>query len=429
METRRCVTSMRPGRTALAWLAVSILGLAPVSFAAEDEPIDLEKLQMQRAALATQHPVRRRVSRYLEAAQKTVDAEKPAEGIALLDKLDPKRLNPYERALVYRLQAFLAYAAFDYAGAIDRFQKVLAEEILPVRDDNRIRFAISQLHASLQQWRETIDSLGVWFRFVEVPEPLAFYLLGVAHYQLGELDPALVNARKAVELSPAPAESWLQLLAALLVQKEEFRSAVPVVEQLVERFPQKRYWMQLALLHAALEEYSTSLAVQQLAYRQGMLTDDEDLRRLARSHLHQELPYLAAELLEHGLEGGAVASDPEALELLANAWIAAREYERSLAPLEKAAALSDRGDLYVRLGQVYLQRSAWKEAARSLLEAIEKGGLSDPGNAELLLGIAYYNDDRLEQARTSFARARAHPTTRGAAERWLGYLGGEAGPG
>jgi tetratricopeptide (TPR) repeat protein len=420
MRPRVCVDSR--ALAALGLLAVWLLGLAAASGAADETPIDLDKLQMQRAARAAQYPVRRRVSRYLEAAQKTVDAEKPAEGIALLDKLDRKRLNPYERALVHRLQAFLAYAAFDYAGAIEGFRKVLAEEILPVRDENRIRFAISQLHASLQQWHETIDALGVWFRYIEVPEPLAFYLLGVAHYQLGDLDEALANARRAVELSPDPAESWLQLLAALYVQKEEFRSAVPVVEQLVERFPQQRYWKQLALLHSALEDYAASLAVQQLAYRQGLLEEDEDLRRLARSYLHQELPWPAAELLADALARSAVTPDAEAFELLANSWIAAREYERSLAPLEKAAALSENGDLYVRLGQVYMQRSAWKEAARSLLDAIEKGGLADPGNAELLLGIAYYNDERVEQARSRFARARSHAATHDAAERWLGYL-------
>jgi tetratricopeptide (TPR) repeat protein len=416
-------------RPLLLALAALLVPLSTVADSAEEAPIDLEKLHAQRAARAALHPVRRRISRYLEAAQKTVDRGAPAEGVALLDKLDPKRLNPYERALVYRLQAFLAYAAFDYAGAIQRFEKVLAEEVLPVRDDNRIRFAISQLRATQQQWRETIDSLGIWFRYVEEPEPLAFYLLGVAHYQLGEMDEALENARKAVEITSSPAESWLQLLAALYVQREDFRSAAPIVEALVERFPKKRYWVQLALIHAALEDYPASLAVQQLAYRQGLLTEDRELRRLARACLHQNMPYAAAQLLEKGLAEGAIGSDAEAFELLANAWIAAREYDRSLAPLEKAAGLSEKGDLYVRLGQVHMQREAWAEAAESFYEAVQKGGLEDPGNAQLLLGIAYFNDARPEQARSCFARAREHPRTRDAAERWIGYLDGDSGAG
>jgi tetratricopeptide (TPR) repeat protein len=408
-------------RLIAAWL----LSLVAAFGAVGEDRIDLESLERQRAARAALHSVRPRISRYLEAAQKTVDQGKPAEGVALLDKLDAKRMNPYERALVYRLQAFLAYAAFDYAGAIQRFEKVLGEEILSVRDENRIRFAISQLHASLQQWRETIDALSLWFRYVEEPEPLAFYLLAVAHYQLRELDASLADARKAVDLSTAPAENWLQLLAALYVQKEEFRRALPVVQELAARFPSERHWVQLALVHAALEDYSSSLSVQQLAYRQGLLTEDEDLRRLARSYLHQNLPHPAAEVLAKGLADGAIATDAEVLELLANAWIAAREYERALAPLEQAAQLSEQGDLYVRLGQVYLQREAWTEAAQSLLRAIEKGGLSDPGNADLLLGIAYYNDARLELARSSFSRARHHASTRDAATRWLEFLGSE----
>jgi tetratricopeptide (TPR) repeat protein len=160
-----------------------------------------------------------------------------------------------------------------------------------------------------------------------------------------------------------------------------------------------------------------------------MLDQDQELRRLARSALYHDMPYQAAQVLEKGLAEGKVATDAEAFELLANAWIAAREYDRSLQPLEKAAELSKRGNLYVRLAQLYMQREDWKSATGALQRALEKGGLEDRGNAELLLGICYYNDRRVEQARDSFARARQHAATRDAAQRWIRYLEGESGAG
>src|SRR5262245_41840333 len=389
----------------------------------EKGPVDLMELERERTARAALFPVRKRISRYLEAATKAVDKGKPDEGRALLARLDPKRLNPFERALVYRLQAHLAYFANDYPAARGFFEKVLAEKVLPVRDENRVRFNIAQLYASTQQWREVLKALDRWQRFVEEPDSFSHYLRSIAHYQLDEVEAALAEVKTAVEKSPEPLESWLQLLAALYTQTERYKEAVPVLEQLVSRFPaKKQHWVQLALLYGALEEYPRSLAIQQLAYFQGLLTDDKELRRLARGCLHQNMPLPAAQVLERGLSAGTIQRDSEALELLGNSWVAAREYDQSLPPLREAAELSKNGNLYVRLGQVYMQRELWKEATEALQRGLAKGSLRDPGNAQLLLGIAYYNDQHIEQARSSFARAREQASTREAADRWISHL-------
>jgi tetratricopeptide (TPR) repeat protein len=197
----------------------------------------------------------------------------------------------------------------------------------------------------------------------------------------------------------------------------------------VVRFPKKRYWVQLSLIFGARDNYRHSLAVQQIAYEQGFLTEDKELRRLSRSYLYHDLPYPAARVLEKGLEAGAIEGDAKAYELLANSWIAAREFEKSLPPLQTAAELSDDGDLYVRLGQVYLQREQWGQAAKPLQLAVEKGGLRDLGNAQLLLGIAYYNGERVSQALSSFVRARQHDSTRSAADNWISHIEKEGEPG
>jgi Tfp pilus assembly protein PilF len=166
--------------------------------------------------------------------------------------------------------------------------------------------------------------------------------------------------------------------------------------------------------------------VQQVAYAQGLLVEDAELRRLARSYLHAELPYRAAVVLEAGLEEGAIEKDKEAYEMLANSWIASREYDRSLGPLRQAAELSEDGNLFVRLGQVYLQREEWSRAAEALDRGVAKGELKNPGNALLLLGISNYNDEQVGTARAFFQRARQHEETRPQAESWLKHLDTEA---
>ena len=153
-----------------AWLALfaSLLLLAAPTGAAEEEAQekpDLEALRKARAAAQGRHPVRPRISRYLGAAAEEIDEGKPEEANRLLLKLDPKRLNPMERAFVYRLLAYVAYGAGQTDKAVEWFEKVLAEEILPIRDEARIRFNIAQLYASRQSWPDVVVWIDRWLRY------------------------------------------------------------------------------------------------------------------------------------------------------------------------------------------------------------------------------------------------------------------------
>jgi tetratricopeptide (TPR) repeat protein len=103
-------------------------------------------------------------------------------------------------------------------------------------------------------------------------------------------------------------------------------------------------------------------------------------------------------------------------------WILAREVAKAEGPLARAAELAEKGDLYVRLAQVHLMQEEWQEAAAALREALAKGGLGDPASAQLLLGVAYYNENKLSEARSWFARAHQSGATRKQAETWLDQI-------
>lgn len=389
---------------------------------AGQEKADLEEITKTRYGRRLLHRVNSRISRYLNAARDTQDEGNPAAGLELIARLNPKRLNPMERASVYLVEALLYYAAGDLDSTMASFKKVIAEDIMPIRQDINLRFNIAQILAGQYRWEDSIQAIYEWFVFVYEPTPIAYYLLGIANFQLGNMDLAIVNTEKALEIAPEPKEGWLQLLAALYIQDQDHANATPILEEMVMRFPKKAYWVQLALIYGARENYRASLAVQQVAYAQGFLTEDKGLRRLARSFLYADLPHPAAQVLEKGIAEGFIESDPKSLELLANSWIAAREFEKSLPPLRLAAESAEDGNLYLRLGQVFLQREDWETAARRFEDAIEKGDLKQPGQAQLLLGIAYYNNAQVFRAKSSFIEAADHDKTRKDAEIWIDHL-------
>ncbi|MGH0029840.1 MAG: tetratricopeptide repeat protein [Myxococcota bacterium] len=391
-------------------------------------PEEIARIDAERAVRRRlkEQAVRPRIGRYLKAAGEAMDEESPAAARALLAKLNVNRMNAHEKARIFRLEAYIAYLDGDPKGAIDAFQRVLAQEILAPKDEVGIRFSIAQLYGGLQDWDNTIKAVDEWSRWATEPNPMGYYLKAIAYFQKEDTELAIENAEAAVDLIEEPKESWLQLLAALYIGKEDYDSATPVLEELVLRFPKKIYWVQLSLIYGARDRYPRSLAVQQVAYAQGLLTEDKELRRLARSYVFADLPYPAAKVIEKGIADGIIEADQEAFELLANSWIASREYDRSLPPLQRAAELSEDGNLFVRLGQVHLQREEWDLAAANLRKGLERGSLDAPGTALLLLGISTYNDGRPGEARSFFNRARQHEKSKKAAAGWITHLDNEA---
>ena len=51
--------------------------------------------------------------------------------------------------------------------------------------------------------------------------------------------------------------------------------------------------------------------------------------------------------------------------------------------------------MFVRLGEVQVQREDWPAAITAVQRGVDKGQLKDPGNAQLMLGIAHYSQKEL----------------------------------
>jgi tetratricopeptide (TPR) repeat protein len=282
-------------------------------------------------------------------------------------------------------------------------------------------YNVAQIHLATENYEGAVKALRRWFRATNERTPHAYYLLAVAYYQQGKLDKALRPARQAVKISEKPNQSWLQMLVGLYLQEAKYQEALPYVEVLVAHFPKKMYYLQLSALYAQLGEEEKALAVMQLAYEQGFLTLDRELVRLGEMYLYHGLPYRAAVLLEKGLEEEKVEPKAKTLEVLANAWLMARETNRAVEPLILAADLAEAGDVYVRLGQVYLEREEWGAAADALSKGLERG-VKDEGDAQLLLGITYYNEKKLKSARSAFRAAREFEDNKEHADDWIRML-------
>ena len=150
------------------------------------------------------------------------------------------------------------------------------------------------------------------------------------------------------------------------------------------------------------------------------MTEDSEVRRLADLLLFNDVPYRGAQVLEAAIEKKIVNARRQALrearELLDRG---AASTTSPIAPLQRAAELAPTGDMFVRLGEVQVQREDWPAAIAAIQRGVDKGQLKDPGNAQLMLGIAHYSQKNYDDAVPFFERARQSDKHRQIADSYL----------
>jgi predicted Zn-dependent protease len=409
-------------RSILALLIAGLVALAPMPSFAQGEAGSDSKKKDEKGRRAP--PVDAQTGKRLNEAVELLNAGKYGDARATLQKLSPDRLSPYEQSRVFQLLAAVEQAEENYDGARSALEKALASGGLADVEISSTRFQIAQLYMAQEKWREGIKALEEWFKITPQPNSAAYYLLAIAHYQLNELGKALEPAQKAVDLSgDKPQVSWLELLLALRMEREEYALAAPLLRRLIALAPEKKqYWTQLSQVYAAQGDMKQAAIPLQLAYHQGLISTENELRRLSEILLQSNIPFRAARTLTTAIDKKAFEPDVKTLELLGQAWLIARSSDEALKPLTKAAQQSGKSDLYLRLAEVYAQREDWPNAQANLKTALDKGDLKSPGSAQLLMGIVLYSQEKYGEARGWFERARGTQAQRAQADNWLKYI-------
>lgn len=345
--------------------------------------------------------------RILSEAIEFLNMDQFDQARARLADLRVDRLSPFEKSRLHQLLFNLEMNDEDYPGAREQLQLAIDSGGLNAVEMSQMRYQMAQLFVQEEKYAEAASALEAWIASEAMPNSAAYYLLAASYYYQELYDKALPNAQKAVDLAgEAPQEPWLQMLASLHLQKEDFDAALPVVKRMVNLYPDKKtYWIQLSGLYLQKEDYDNALVVLEFANYGGMLTEQREITQLADLFSLQGMPYRSATMLDAALKESKLDRNKTNVEKLGNAWTAAREFEKAVPVLRDAAALAEDGELFVRAGQVQMQLADWEGAIESFEDAIDKGGLRNEANIEYLLGYSLYELDRFADAKTHLQRA------------------------
>jgi len=362
--------------------------------------------------------------------QEFVEAEDFANAQAAIKKLqEKKKLSPYESAQIWNLSGYSYYLQENYDEAIRSYNNVLAQPDLPEALQQSTLKTLAQLQFTIEDYPKAMETIKRLMALVAEPAADVYMLLGQAHFQMKQYEEAKQPIITAIELyreqGRVPRENWLLLLRVIYWELKDFPNMLVVLEELIEAYPKDTYVLTLAGVYSELGDTKKQLALTEALYEKGYIEGKSHAVNLANLYLLHGIPVKAAEILEKEIAATNVKADVRNLRLLSQAWYSAREDRKAIPPLRQAAAISDDGELYIRLAQSHINLEEWNEAANAAKKGLASGNLKRRDTANIMYGMALFNQKKLEQAKRAFAAAAKDKRSKRAAQQWIKYADSE----
>ena len=366
----------------------------------------------------------------LMVIQEFVEAEDFANAHASIKKLqEKKKLSPYESAQIWNLSGYSYYLQENYDEAIRSYNNVLAQPDLPEALQQSTLKTLAQLQFTIEDYLKAMETIKRLMALVAEPAADVYMLLGQAHFQMKQYEEAKQPIITAIELyreqGRVPRENWLLLLRVIYWELKDFPNMLVVLEELIEAYPKDTYVLTLAGVYSELGDTKKQLALTEALYEKGYIEGKSHAVNLANLYLLHGIPVKAARVLEKEMAANNVKADVRNLRLLSQAWYSAREDRKAIPPLRQAAAISDDGELYIRLAQSHINLEEWNEAANAAKKGLASGNLKRRDTANIMYGMALFNQKKLEQAKRAFAAAAKDKRSKRAAQQWIKYADSE----
>jgi len=405
-------------------LIAGLLALGPALAAERADPDEDDTKTKQAQAVSKE------VYEKIQAAQELVDEKNYQGALRSLNNLyNPDKLTEYEQANVLNYIGFVYYNMDDNQAAIRTYEKMLAIPTLEPQMAKQTTYTLVQLLTMEEQYPRALSTLNKWFTLESNPAPEPYILKAQILYNLQqypEMIPAIETAMQIARDRGNPVkEDWYGLLNFAYFQEENYVMVRDIQKILLQNWPKARYWKSLAGAYTELGEDEKLIYAYDAAHTQGLLTKDSEFITMAQLYLQAEVPYKAGTLLQEKMDAGVVQKNEKNYRLLSQAWMLAQEDDKAIPALKEAARLSTDGELDQRLANAYLNTGNYSECVKSANTAIRKGGLKNPDNIQISLGMCLYNLRKYSEAKAAFNEASRTPRSSRQADQWIRVIDAE----
>ena len=322
------------------------------------------------------------------------------------------------------------YANEDLVQAKASFKNVVAQDAIPESLRLSTLYSLAQLSMQQQAHEETLNYLNLWKEVnTKALTASQHMLFAQVHYQDNNFTQSLISIGNAIEVANAnnqkAKENWLILQRANYYELKQPEKVTEVMELMVKLYSKPEYWIQLASMYGEIGQEKKQMGAMETAWQAGYITKDQDIITLVQLYRFNGAPFKAAKLLDESIASGKVVATVKHLEMLAQSYVAAKNDEKAIPVLAKAAEIADTGKFDAQLAQAYLNLENWDKAIETAKKALDRGGISREGDMHLILGMSYFNVKLFSQSLTSFQQAESIKASEKTAKQWIKYVSRE----
>jgi tetratricopeptide (TPR) repeat protein len=345
----------------------------------------------------------------------------PGALVILLD-IDPSK--DYDKAYVSRFIAVM-YATMgdEEANAIQYLKAAVAPDLLNERDHGDAIKLLADLQMQTKAYEEALVNYQAWMDFTGESDGNTWTKIANAHYALKQLDEMIVPADNAIAAyGDKQNKNPYILKITSFYENKKYKDAVKTLETVIQIFPEdKTWWTQLGMFYLLVEDYQKGLQTLDLAYKQGFLVKESEIKTLASLYSQNVVPYKAAILLEKHIDSGLVPRDDKNLSSLANAWHAAQNIDKAAKYYGELAKMTNLAKHYSKEGMLLKQDEQFKPAIVALTKAIELG-VKNEGRLQMSIAESHFYLEQYKQAYKAISLARKDPKTRKSAKGWESFI-------
>jgi len=338
-----------------------------------------------------------------------------------------KNERSYERALINQLYGQFYLIQGDFASAIPWLEKSIKHGALNLPGEIQTRSNLAAAYFQAAEYNKVIDTL-LKTQQIGMKRGIDlsggnFVMLGMAYYQINNLDNAYKYISKGNDVSAELNEDWLQYEFGLAVKLEKFDAAIEVGQFLIFVNPDKNtYWKQLSGVYYGGNNENESLAGLELAFEKGVMKKEIDYLNLTKYFLYKDLPTKAIKVLNHGFDNAIIKVNKKNLDLLADSYFLSKDRRKGIEALIQSLEIESDSKTSYRIARFAFESEDWNMAIKYFDKAQSEKWNEVPGRIDLLKGIAYYEIDQLNNALKHLELAFEFEESKGAAEGWIQYI-------
>jgi len=369
----------------------------------------------------------------LESIHRLIEKNQLNQAEKQLNQFLSKKHKAYTQAIFLQTAAHVALEKTHYDKAITYLEQADSLKALPQFVSSNILYNLTQLYfqkamesqsSGKKYLKKSVHLLERWLAGQTSISSEQRIFAATVYGRNKQYKSAVSQARQAIKQSKKKApEAWYQLLISLYLEQKHYNQAIEVYKKLIKLYPNKKnYWKQLSTLYLQTDKIHQALAVMTLAEKQGLLSTEQELLRLANLYLYANIPLSAAKVLKKNIKSGLIQPSIKNRLKLVDALTMAQDYTQATKTLLQLAQIEKKnGQYHYRAGRLLMEQAKWSDAFLQFKEA-EGKKLVDHGHNYLLQGISAYYAKNIVKAKKSFQKSIKYKKYEKKSELWLEQL-------